>query len=106
MDNTLPIVSEADAAVVFNKAAPLLAKSVVDIAMRRLAMGDTESEDSGLEIVSKFKKQLFSERPSVSVALQGKMGVISEDAQARLNNQLGRGREVVAEATLIKPGDS
>ena len=122
--NALPVASKDEARIMFETKAPALAHRLLQIAEERLwvnrpnvadmlpedAVKLEESyrdiQDSGIEILSKFKRQLFTEKPTVSVNLHQKVGGISEDAQARIAKQLNPSREVVASATVVEQGDS
>lgn len=100
--NAMPIVSGADSRIVFDTVAPQLAHRVMQIAMDRLNAQDVETQDSGIKIIGTFRKQLFSEKPAVSVNIQAKTGMISDEARELIDSRLGRRREVVAEATVVK----
>jgi hypothetical protein len=121
--NTLPLQSKDEAKVIFEVAAPRLAHRLMQLAEQRLMAEPIiqedmspeqeldarkyarEEQDSGIEILSTFKKQLFTEKPTVSMNIHAKTGFISEDAKTALDHKLGRSREVVAQATVVSEGD-
>lgn len=127
--NATPVESKEDAQIVFSQAAPRLAHRLLEIAEKRLnfaaaqipSTGDpkqdamnhevameleTATQDSGIEILNKFKKQLFSERPTMHVNVNAKVGGISEEAKAILDRKRGESREVVVEGTVVGRGNS
>lgn len=106
VSNAMPIVSSADSRIVFDTVAPQMAHRVLQIAMERLNAPDAETQDSGIKIVGTFRKQLFSEKPAVSVNVQAKVGMISDDARSIIDSRLGRGREVVAQDSSSPHKDS
>lgn len=106
VESAMPVASQADSRIVFESHAPMLANRLMEIASQRLSSNDAEIQDSGIDIVTKFRKNLFSEKPVVTAHIQAKMGEVSHDAKSRLLGAIRGKSEVVAEATVIRPGDS